>query len=82
MTSSLRLVRYAPAGFILYDRLHAATRSKGSTAFLIYTSDVLGQLAACSVVAYREFDLKATHMEELDFFRTSIYYVVVFSLCG
>ena len=60
----------------MYDRLHAATRSKGTTAFLIYFSDVLGQLAAFTIVTYREFDPHATNLEELSLFRACSYIVV------
>ena len=57
---------YAPAGFILYDRLVAATRTKATSSFLINLSDVVGQLAGCGVVAYHEF--APTGTEDLDFF--------------
>ena len=41
---------YIPGGFILFDRLVAASRFTGTSVFLIYVSDVFGQFGTFGVV--------------------------------
>ena len=67
VSSGINLV-YGISGFILYERLVAALRHKGTTAFLIFVSDILGQAAACAIIAFREFDPDQTEKEDLAFF--------------
>eukprot|EP00039_Didymoeca_costata_P006013 m.86746 g.86746 ORF g.86746 m.86746 type:complete len:764 (-) comp13070_c1_seq2:518-2809(-) len=59
---------YAPGSFLVFDRLIAALKQPGTSSFLVFLSDVLGQLGSVAAICYREFDPTQTNKEELDFF--------------
>lgn len=68
---------YIPGGFILFDRLVAASGFTGTSVFLIYASDVVGQFGTFALVTYFEVsDSGSTtmfHDSHLKFFTDATY---------
>lgn len=59
---------YLPGGFLMFDRLIAASRVDVSAAFLIYGSDIFGQFATFGITVLKEFGAVAKVETHHDFF--------------
>lgn len=63
---------YLPGGFLMFDRLIAASRVDISAAFLIYASDIFGQFATFGITFLKEFGNSEKVETHHDFFVSTI----------
>ncbi len=71
---------YVPYGCVLFDRLIAATKSLGTSVFMIYVTDAFGYLGSIGVYLYKNFF--ARDEAWLDFFAGFSYLTTAVCLLG